>query len=605
MPIGKLGALEKRRDPDGYLNGIIYARVSSSSQDVENSTDAQTEHGKLFFEENRIRIRATFVDKARSGRADHRPDFLKMIEQCEVSTGDVDCIVVWKFSRFFRNRDESVLYKRRLKKRGIEVISINEPVDDSPQGRMMEGIYELFDEFQSATSGQDVSRGTSSLAAEGFFLGGKAPFGMRKVPVRHRGRMHNKLEPDPTNGNADAIRRLFDLLIYEGHTESQITKTLNQEGRPGPNGKPWKCNRIDDFAKNPAFEGTIVWGRTSTHYDGAVICRDAHPGIVTHEEFEQAAQILATRHHKSIHPRNSGTRHALSGLVKCGQCKSSFIYRMEGRHGNYRHVLRCNGRTKHTVEYCDNEPVRAEIFEALILRVILQEVLTTQNISSLLQKVEAQHGAKHLKRTESYESIQTQIDSLEKKQKDLLDLYLSHDLTRERFRQKDDELAQAVEVLRVNRQQLQSEETEQTIILENPGAVLDYVEEICSHLQKEEPGRCRAWLSRFVKTIWVMDGDVAEIEYKLPVPGNGGRPPGNRPQVQLKDDVCSSTRYSPPSREQRIIPKADVRLPGAHPRVSLTMPGTNPIMAWREKAPIPSTLPVKVNQRVAKHRPVH
>ena len=559
MPVGKLRSYEKRRDQQGFINGILYARVSSTSQDVENSIEAQMDRGTLFCEENKIRIRGTYVDKARTGRADQRPDFLKMIQECEISGTEVDCIVVWKFSRFFRNRVESVLYKARLRKMDIEVISINEPVDNSPQGRVMEGIYELFDEFQSATSGQDVSRGTSKLAAEGFFLGGVAPFGMRKVPLEHRGRIHNKLEPDPTNGNSAAIRRLFDLVLYEGQTEPQATKTLNQEGRPGPNGKPWKPNRAHDALTNQAYEGTIVWGRNSTHYDEPVICRNAHEGIVTAEEFENARKILASRAPKVINPRKTGTEHALTGLVKCGQCNSPYIYRMEGRPENYRHALRCNGRTKHTVDFCDNEPVRADAFETLVLRVILQEILTTQNISSLLTKIEAQHGANHIKRTESFDSIQRQIEKLENQQKDLLDLYLSQDLSRDRFRQKDDQLAQAVETLLVNRQQLQSQETEQTIILDNPDAILDYVEEICTHLRKENPGRCRAWLNRFVKAIWIMDEHVAEIEYKLPVPDNGGRPPRQRLQLQLNEHVCSSTRQCPPARERRFCSKADMR----------------------------------------------
>ena len=46
-----------------------------------------------------------------------------------------------------------------LKKRGIEVISISEPIDNTPQGQLMEGMIEVLDEFYSAVLGQETMRG--------------------------------------------------------------------------------------------------------------------------------------------------------------------------------------------------------------------------------------------------------------------------------------------------------------------------------------------------------------------------------------------------------------------------------------------------------------
>ena len=67
-------------------------------------------------------------------------------------------ILVWKLSRFARNREDSIIYKSFLRKHGVQVISINEPVSDRPTGRMLEGIIEVIDEFYSAKRGQDVPR---------------------------------------------------------------------------------------------------------------------------------------------------------------------------------------------------------------------------------------------------------------------------------------------------------------------------------------------------------------------------------------------------------------------------------------------------------------
>ena len=57
---------------------------------------------------------------------------------------------------------------------------------------------------------------------------------MMKEEVNDGGRTRKKLAPDPKT--SPHVRRLFDLGL-ENKTESQIAKTLNEEGIPGPGGK--------------------------------------------------------------------------------------------------------------------------------------------------------------------------------------------------------------------------------------------------------------------------------------------------------------------------------------------------------------------------------
>jgi DNA invertase Pin-like site-specific DNA recombinase len=52
----------------------------------------------------------------------------------------LDIILVWKYSRFARSREDSIVYKAMLRKNGVQVTSINEPFDDTPTGRLMEAI---------------------------------------------------------------------------------------------------------------------------------------------------------------------------------------------------------------------------------------------------------------------------------------------------------------------------------------------------------------------------------------------------------------------------------------------------------------------------------
>ena len=51
-----------------------------------------------------------------------------------------EMILVWKLSKFARNQEDSIIYKSLLRKQGIQVVSINELIEDTPTGRLMEGI---------------------------------------------------------------------------------------------------------------------------------------------------------------------------------------------------------------------------------------------------------------------------------------------------------------------------------------------------------------------------------------------------------------------------------------------------------------------------------
>ena len=50
---------------------------------------------------------------------------------------------------------------------------------------------------------------------------------------------------------------------------------------------------------NLHYAGTIVWSTNTDDDDGPVICPDAHPGIVTKEEFDKVQRLLAARYHKT------------------------------------------------------------------------------------------------------------------------------------------------------------------------------------------------------------------------------------------------------------------------------------------------------------------
>ena len=174
----------------------IYARVSSDRQDVDLSISAQLKALREYTVRNGYTVVREFVDEAETGRSSMRPAFREMISLARRPQKPFDLILVWKYSRFARSREDSIVYKAMLRKNGVQVVSINEPFDDTPTGRLLEAIIESLDEFYSDNVGEEVTRGRRESASRGFYLSGKPPYGYKKVRVKDGTKDRTRLELD-------------------------------------------------------------------------------------------------------------------------------------------------------------------------------------------------------------------------------------------------------------------------------------------------------------------------------------------------------------------------------------------------------------------------
>ena len=112
-----------------------------------------------YAEKNNYLVVREYVDEAESGRVADRPQFGQMLDAATAPDPPFEEILVWKFSRFTRKREDAVAFKSMLRRRGVRVVSITEHADDSPTGKLMEAIIESVDEFYSANLAEEVTRG--------------------------------------------------------------------------------------------------------------------------------------------------------------------------------------------------------------------------------------------------------------------------------------------------------------------------------------------------------------------------------------------------------------------------------------------------------------
>ena len=126
------------------IRAVAYARFSSEMQ-REESIDAQLRAIREYAERSGITLIGTYIDRAKSATSDQRPEFQRMI--ADAATGQFEAVIVHKLDRFARNRYDSANYKYRLKKCGVQLLSVTENIDGSPESIVLESVLEGMAEY--------------------------------------------------------------------------------------------------------------------------------------------------------------------------------------------------------------------------------------------------------------------------------------------------------------------------------------------------------------------------------------------------------------------------------------------------------------------------
>lgn len=365
--------------------GAAYIRVSTDDQ-LEYSPESQLAEIRNYCMCNKILLSEEHIfieEEGKSGRrSGNRSSFQRMIATAKTTPKPFDVIVLWKFSRFARNQDESTFYKSMLRKRlGIDVISVSEPLIEGMYGRLMEMIIEWQDEFYSVNLSAEVTRSMRYKAERGLY-NGKMPLGYRKEPDSF---------PVIIESEAHIIRTIFRLFTA-GYDKNYIVRHLNTHGYTTRKEKKFDGDAISYILENPFYIGKIRWNRRKSSSKNALkdasewIIADSHHAPIIDRDTWDAAQkrleALRLSRSRYAHPV-SHTKHWLSGIVKCPICGNSLSYKAGYPHGKSGCVsgegFQCLGYRKGL--HADSQFISANKLTAAVLD-SLRNVLTTQETLS-------------------------------------------------------------------------------------------------------------------------------------------------------------------------------------------------------------------------------
>ena len=295
--------------------------------------------------------------------------------------------------------------------------------------------------------------------------------------------------------------------------------------------KEWSNTVILRVIRNEKYCGDLVQKKTFTpdflshekKYNRGeeefVIIKDHHEPIVSRELFEKANRILDEKSLTQEGKAKHSNRYPFSGKIKCGCCGSSYVARYKNRNNGTRYkAWRCyksaTQGSPHTDKAgnplgCSNPSIRNEdavhIMYLVTRSLQLEEKKITANLLSVIQSVlSVNTDYSHI------EKLKEQIQSVEDKRTQLIDLCISGAITKQEFITKreacDKEISELQDTISGIDQQHLLADQQESVMKEITAAI----HEIVSGVEYED-----AFYSQILDKMVVQSKDTVDVYLNL------------------------------------------------------------------------------------------
>lgn len=345
------------------MKAVIYARYSSHAQ-REESIEGQLRVCHEYAAREHIDVIKEYTDSAMTGTSDQRPSFQRMI--ADSAKHQFEAVLVYAVDRFSRERYDAAIYRKKLKDNGVRIISVTQPIDDSPEGILLESLLEGLAEYYSKNLARGVRRGMRENALKCMAVGGVVPTGYK---VDRETMKYVIDEP-----KAAIIREVFQLYA-NGNSIADICRHCNSLGYRTSRNQPFTRNSLSTILKNRKYTGLYVF--EDIEIPGGM------PVIVDQATFDKVQKRISMRNR--IDPKkHEDADFILTGKLFCGHCGQPMV----GTSGNsksgktyYYYTCRVHGND------CVKRAERKDDLEDFVIDYIVNHFLVRENIEIIAERV--------------------------------------------------------------------------------------------------------------------------------------------------------------------------------------------------------------------------
>lgn len=470
---------------------VAYMRYSSNNQ---NETSIEYQRGAIsaYCSRNGIQLVEEYVDEAFSATNDKRPDFQRLMTDAR-NKPKWSIVLVYDYSRFCRNVNDSSTYKNLLRDRNIALISVTQELGDSNEAFMMEGMIDLVNDYYSRNNSKITHDGMLIKARKASHCGGIPPLG---YDLDENGKLI--INPD----EAEIVRLIFDM-VEQNYSYTKIADYLNGKGYRTKVGKPFSKTSFPSILHREKYTGTYIWNKTrqknskgmhNSHaqkpVEKQVRIADGCPQIISPEQFQRVQEKMSARA-GGLAESKSRNHYMLGGLkiLKCAECGSCLIGTARSSRGKRYTTYAC---PKHKSDHCPTREIRTKYVDIMVAKVIIED---------LYHRTDLKQISRQMKHNDDYQKLQDRKRGVEK---------AIWNVRKGIEKDYSDTLVERLNQLEADKRDLDRE-----LAKSKAGAVgitKENRKEVCEtfgrYLMKADDPDAKAYLSRVLKEVVVSNEDV-------------------------------------------------------------------------------------------------
>ena len=387
------------------MRAVIYCRVSTQQQTKNLSLPAQQKECIRFCKQPGGTVAKVFVERGESAKSADRTELNRLLNFCRENLGGIDVMLVYSLDRFARNSYDHHAVRAHLGRLGMTLRAVTQPIDETPTGKLMEGMLAAIAQFDNDQRAEKTTLGMKEALKRGRWTF-PAPLGYRNV---HRPDGTKTIEPDPDS--APLIRKAFELYAKGNHSKREVLDQVTVLGLRTRRGNKMSPQSFGQMLKHPLYAGRIRNDKWGIEAKG-----DFEP-IVDEHTFHRVQ--VATRNAASTGERRyrNNPDFPLRRFVRCGSCEQpltgSWCRSKTGRRYAYYHCHRCR-----TVS------PRKEALEERFLELLDLLRPKTEYLEALRESVLAVWKQRKQDLEEMRPILETRIAKLEERKRRLVDAYV-------------------------------------------------------------------------------------------------------------------------------------------------------------------------------------
>lgn len=352
---------------------VMYLRKSRADLDAESIEETLAKHKTILFKlakKYNLNVTEVYEEVVSGDRLIDRVEMLRLLDR--INENPPAGVLVIDMERLGRgSMQEQGFILETLRNNNVLIVMPNKVLNlNDESDEFQADISSLFARRELKMIKKRLQRGRDLSAEEGNYIATRPPYG---YDIEHL-KDGRTLKP---NQQADIVKLMFQW-YDEGVSSIEIAERLTEMNVPTYFGKKeWNYNVILQILKNPVYIGRIQFRKLSRvrvdrldkkydikkRPDGQIIdVPGKHPAIVDEELFQRVNRKL--KENILVPARKEfGLRNSLAGIVKCGKCGYTMVYKPNSKNPNIGYLM-CNNKL------CDTRMARYDYIEEKILNFI-------------------------------------------------------------------------------------------------------------------------------------------------------------------------------------------------------------------------------------------